>query len=176
MAGLVERMIGAACLQVHTYEEVEADTQATGQAMAVVIISSLCAGIGLLGTFGIGGLIKGTVVALIGWVIWAFLTYIIGTRILPEPQTKADVGELLRTTGFASAPGVVRVLTVVPVLGVLVGIVTFVWMLAAMVVAVRQALDYSSTGRAIGVCLISWVVYVIVSMVLGVLAGLGRAF
>ena len=97
-------------------------------------------------------------IPLVGWYVWAFLTYIIGTRLLPEPQTEADHGELLRTLGFASAPGVLRVFGLVPGLQVPVLAITGIWMLVAGVIAVRQALDYTSTARAIGVCLIGWLV------------------
>jgi len=52
-----------------------------------------------LGAGGLSGFVGGGIAALIGWVIWAFLTYIIGTRLLPEPQTRADVSELMRGCG-----------------------------------------------------------------------------
>jgi hypothetical protein len=95
--------------------------------------------------------------ALVGWFIWAFLTYYIGTRLLPEPQTKADLGELLRTIGFSSSPGVIRVLGFIPFLGVIIMFAASIWMLVAMIIAIRQALDYQSTWRAAGVCLIGWI-------------------
>jgi hypothetical protein len=129
-----------------------------GQAMGVVILSSVAAGIGTINVTGISGLILGTIVALLGWFIWAFLTYYIGTRLLPEPQTKADYGELLRTIGFSSSPGVLRVLAIIPTLGAILNFIIGIWMLVAMVIAVRQALDYDSTWRAVGVCLIGWIV------------------
>jgi len=165
MATFVQRMVGAAKLDVHTYEEVEADTTALGQSLGVVVLSSLAAGVSA--GHGVRGLVVGSVAALLGWFVWAFVTYFIGTKLLPEPQTKSDVGELLRTTGFASSPGILRVFGFVPMLGWLLGIITAVWMLVAMVVAVRQALDYTSTGRAIGVCLIGWLALVLITMVLG---------
>ncbi|MDH3879623.1 MAG: YIP1 family protein, partial [Desulfobacterales bacterium] len=111
-----------------------------------------------IGTAGIKGLVLGTIAALLGWFIWAFLTYFIGTRLLPEPQTKADYGELLRTIGFSSSPGVLRVLGIIPMLGAILNFIIGIWMLVAMVIAVRQALDYKSTWRAVGVCLIGWIV------------------
>lgn len=159
MAGLIDRMIGAARLDAATYEEVEADTNATGQAMAVVLLSSVAAGIGALGHTQGAGVIGAAIAALAGWVIWAGLTYLIGTRLLPEPQTRADFGELLRTIGFSSSPGVLRALAFVPILGWIVAIIASIWMLAAMIVAIRQALDYSSTWRAVAVALIGWIVY-----------------
>jgi len=160
MASFTDRMIRAAKLDVNLYEEVEADKGAMGQAMQVVILSSVAAGIGTIGTTGIKGLVLGTIVALVGWFIWAFLTYFIGTRLLPEPQTKADYGELLRTIGFSSSPGVLRVLGIIPMLGNILNFIVGIWMLVAMVIAVRQALDYKSTWRAVGVCLIGWIVQI----------------
>lgn len=168
MASFSERMIGAAKLDVHTYEEVEADTTAMGQSMWVVVLSSVAAGIG--SGAGIVGLVVGSLAAMIGWFVWAYVTYLIGTKMLPEPQTEADVGQLLRTTGFSASPGLLRAFGVIPGLGLLAVGVANIWMLVSMVVAVRQALDYESTGRAIGVCLIGWLALVLITMVLGVVS------
>lgn len=173
MATFTERMIGAAKLDVATYEEVEADTTATGQAMLVVVLSSVAAGIGALGSMGIVGLLVGTIGALVGWFIWAGLIFIIGTKILPEPQTEADMGQLLRTIGFASSPGILRLLGFIPVLGTMLSFAVAIWMLVATVVATRQALDYKSTGRAVAVCAIGFVVYLVVSVVIASILGLG---
>jgi hypothetical protein len=172
VADLTDRMIRAAKLDIHLYEEVEADKQATRQAMTAVILSSVAAGVGAISSVGVSGLFWGTFAALAGWFIWAFLTYFIGTRILPEPETRSNVGELLRTTGFSSSPGVLRVLGVVPGLGSLVFFVAAVWMLVAMVIAVRQALDYKSTARAVGVCVLGWLVLLVVNLLL---FGISRA-
>jgi hypothetical protein len=124
-----------------------------------------------VGTAGAEGIIWGTAGALLGWLIWAYLTYIIGTKLLPEPQTSATYSELLRTIGFSSAPGIIRVLGVVPMLGALSFIVAAVWMLVAMVIAVRQALDYKSTWRAVGVCIIGWVIQAAILALLLAVAG-----
>ena len=162
MAALTNRMIRAARLDVTLYEEVEADRGATGQAMLVVILVSLATGLGALTSAGGIGLLWGMVAGLLGWVVWAFLTYFIGTRVLPEPQTQADMGQLLRTIGFSSSPGVLRILGLVPGLWTLAILLTSVWMLVAMVIAVRQALDYRSTWRAGGVCILGWIIQGIV--------------
>ena len=176
MSAFIDRMIRAAKLDVNLYEEVEADNSAMGQAMGVVILSSVAAGIGTIGTIGIRGLVLGTMVALVGWFIWAFLTYFIGTRLLPEPQTKADYGELLRTIGFSSSPGVLRVLGIIPMMGGILNFLIGIWMLVAMVIAVRQALDYKSTLRAVVVCFIGWIVQIaIFALFFGLLGGLGGA-
>jgi hypothetical protein len=158
MATIQDRMLRAAKLDVQLYEEVEHDEGATGQATIVVILSALAAGIGSLGVGSLAGLVSTTLAALVGWYVWAFLTYYIGTRLLPEPQTEADYGQLLRTIGFASAPGLIRVVGIIPGLGLFVFAIAGVWMLIAMVIAVRQALDYTNTWRSVGVCLIGWVV------------------
>jgi hypothetical protein len=168
MATLTERMMGAAQLDLKTFEEVEHDATATGQAMMVVVLASVAAGIGNIGYGGMSGIIWGTVVALVAWFIWALLTFLIGTKLMPEPTTKADLAQMLRVLGFAATPGILRVLGIIPLLGWVIGFVIWIWMLIAMVIAVRQALDYSSTGRAVVVCLIGWIVYVVVSMVLAV--------
>ena len=175
MTSLSQRMIGAAKLDVHTYEEVEADTNATGQALMVVVLSSIAQGIGTLTLGGLWGLLAGTVSALVGWFIWAFLVYLIGTKLLPEPNTRSDVPELLRTLGFSASPGLLGVLGLVhPTLGPPIIFTVHIWMLITMVIAVRQALDYESTGRAIQVCLLGWFAR---TAVLGILiaSGCGRA-
>jgi len=158
MASMQNRMIRAAKLDVQLYEEVEADKGAMGQAMGVVVLSGVAAGIGNFANGGPLGTVTATIAALVGWYVWAFVTYFIGTRLLPEPQTRADHGELLRTIGFSSAPGLIRVLGIIPGFTGLVFSVAGIWMLVAMVIAVRQALDYKSTWRAIGVCVIGWVI------------------
>ena len=164
MARIQDRMIRAAKLDAQLYEEVEADRGAMREAMTVVVLSAVAAGIGNFANGGLLGIIGGTIGALVGWYIWAFLTYFIGTRLLPEPDTRADQGELLRTIGFASAPGLIRVLGIVPGLTAFVFAVAGGWMLVAMVIAVRQALDYKSTWRAIGVCVIGFVVQALILM------------
>ena len=167
MADFTARMIRAAKLDANLYEEVEADHGATRQAAAVVIISSIAAGMGALPGGAFSGLIFITLASLLGWVVWALMTYWIGTRLLPEPQTHADLGQMLRTTGFSSSPGVIRILGLVPGLGLMTALVGVIWMLIAMVIAVRQALDYSSTGRAVGVCVIGWIIQLVILFAIG---------
>ena len=116
MRSFGNRMLGAAKFDVEVYEEVESDRTATGQAMFVVILSSLAAGVGTLSQAGAAGILGSVFAALASWFLWAVLTYLIGTRLLPEPQTRADAGELLRTIGFSSAPGMIRVIGIIPAL------------------------------------------------------------
>jgi hypothetical protein len=169
----LQRLIGAMALDVAIYEEVEADRGATTQAFAVVLLSSLAAGVGArgLGENSLPSIAFISIVSLLAWAAWALVTFEIGARILPEPQTEVDVGELLRTIGFASTPGLLRVIGIVPGVTVPVFVVTAIWMLLAMIVAVRQALDYRSTARAVGVCVLGWVLAIGIAVLLGVLFG-----
>lgn len=169
MATLMQRALGAARLDPGTYEDVEHDPSALSQAMTVVVVASVAAGIGSAGyaaDIGLGSLLLGTVLNLVGWFVWAAITYFVGTRLLPTAETEADIGQLLRTTGFSAAPGVLGILGILPAVGGLVLFVASVWQLAAMVIAVRQALDYSSTPRAVGVCLIGFAAYLAIAVVL----------
>ncbi len=154
----LDRILRATRLDWRLYEEVKADPSALRQAMGVVILSGLAGGIGLVRIAGVEGMLIGTIGSLLGWYLWALLTYLLGTKLLPEPQTQADHGELLRTIGFSSAPGLIRILAILPGLNDIVNFIAGAWMLIAMVIAVRQALDYQSTYRAMAVCLISWLI------------------
>jgi hypothetical protein len=172
MASIVDRMIRAAKLDVTLFDEVEKDEGSMNQAMAVVAISSLAAGIGSAGLGGPLGLVFGAVVAVVGWFIWAFLSHFIGTNMLAEPSTRATLNQVMRVTGFAAAPGVIRVFAFIPLLGGLVNLAASLWMLAAFIVAVKHVLDYSSTGRAVAVCILGWLVQIIIFSLFAML-GLG---
>jgi hypothetical protein len=174
MASFVERVVGAARLDARTYEEVEADSTAMGQALAVVAASALAAGVGSISS-GVTGAVAAVVGGIVGWFLWAVVTWFVGTKVLPEAGTSADLGQMLRTIGFSAAPGLLNVLGIVPLVGLVVWLLAAVWQLVAMVVAVRQALDYTSTGRAVLVCLIGWVFYMMVSIGLAVAMGIGSA-
>ena len=175
MTKFKDRIIRAAKLDVKLYEEVEADKGALRQAMGVVVLSSIAAGLGSIERIGFSGILIGTITALISWYVWAYLTYFIGTKLLPEPKTKADHGELLRTVGFSSSPGLIRVLGIIPGLARIVFLVAAIWMLVAMVIAVRQALDYQSTFRAVGVCIIGWIIQALILMLIfSIFGGIGK--
>jgi len=172
MAAIIDRMIRAAKLDVTLYDEVEKDEGSMGQAMTVVVISSVAAGIGSAGILGPLGLIGGAAAALFGWFVWALLSHFIGTTMLAEPATRASLVQVMRVTGFATAPGVIRIFAFIPLFGTLVNLVASLWMLAAFIVAVRQVLNYSSTGRSVAVCLLGWLVQVIIFYLFAVI-GIG---
>jgi hypothetical protein len=167
------RLIGALAIDPLIYEEVEADRSATGQALLVVVLSSLSAGIGAFGwgTASLRGVLFMSGLALVSWATWAVITFEIGTRLMPESKTRADVGQLLRTIGFAAAPGMLRVFGIVPGATLPAFVITAIWMLVAMVVAVRQALDYQSTARAVAVCGLGWALSIGIAVGLQLLFG-----
>ena len=174
MSGFVRRMTRAALLDPDTYEEVEADRSANWQAFTVVLLASLAAGVGSLENNGWSGIGYISVAALVGWLTWAWLTCFIGTRILPRADTVADLGELLRTLGFASSPGVLLAFAAIPPISSYVFPLCGAWMLVSMVIAVRQALDYQGRGgtlRAVAVCAIGFPIYAL--LVAGTLVVLG---
>jgi hypothetical protein len=157
-------MIRAAMLDEQLYEEVEHDQSATRQAMLIVLLGAVAAGIGAL----YGGLISlavGMTAALIGWAVYAFVAYWVGTHIFHGPHTSATWGELLRTLGFANSPRVLLVLLIIPVVGLFIALAVFIWTLVTTVIAIRQALDFS-TGRAIATAVVSWIVLLLVAFVL----------
>ena len=149
---MIDRMLGAARLRVDTYEEVERDRGATGQALLVVILVTIASVVG--GVLGgeevdvVRGLVVGIIRGVASWALWALFTWLIGATILKTEDTEADWGQLARGTGFAQTPGLLNVISFIPVVGGLISLATFVWTFAAMVVAVRQSLDYTSTMRA----------------------------
>lgn len=161
MSTLTNRLIGSAQLSAQSYEEVETDPNASVQAVIVVLVSSLAAAIGT-GIRDLGSTLALLFVAILSWVIWVLLTLVIGTQLLPGENTRADFSQLLRTTGFSSTPGILRVFGLIPVVGHLIFAAATIWMLFSFVVAVRQALDYTSTARALAVCLLGWIIHGVV--------------
>ena len=159
---ITDRMMGAATLDVATYEEVEADTTATGQAAIVVTLAAIASAIGAAGEGGPGiiGMLLGT---LVGWALWSGVTYFIGTKLFGGTATW---GELLRTIGFAQAPGVLLVLAIVPLLGGLVRVAVSIWLLVAGIIAIRQALDVT-TGKAVLTAVIGWLLAIIPAAIIG---------
>ena len=176
---MLDRMIGAARLSVETFEEVEHDRGATIQALVVVIIVAAFSGIGtfLSGDASIlEAVILGAVRGVVGWAVWALVTWIIGATILKGPDTEADWGQLARVTGFAQTPGLLNILIFIPWVGFPIAAAAWVWQFVAMMVGVRQALDYTSTWRAFFVILISFIVvliFVLPVLVLLLLLGSG---
>src|SRR5215213_5186515 len=162
MADLTGRMVGAMQADVKTFTEIEADQNAMGQAVTVIVIAGVASLIGNIFRGGIGAGVIGLVGSLVGYALFSLMVFLIGTKVMPEPATKANFNETFRVVGFAASPGVFNVLAIVPYLGPLVSLLVGLWSLVIAVVAVREVLDYSNTGRAIIVCLIAGVVCIIV--------------
>jgi Yip1-like protein len=166
MASLGERMVGAMKGDVKTFQEIEADPTAMGQAVTVILIGGVAALIGNIWRVGFFFGAMNLVITLIVYALWVLVIVLVGTKLMPEPTTKADFNEGFRVIGFTAAPGVFNVLAIIPFLGPLISFAIAIWMLIIGVIAVREVLDYSNTGRAIIVCLIALVVCWIVSLVI----------
>lgn len=158
---LLARMVGTARLDAQSYEEVEADRSATIPAIGVVVISSLAAAIGV-GSVDLRTIVSMLAGTILGWLIWVLITLFIGTQVLKRPETQTDFGEILRTTGFSTSVGILRILGIVPVVGFPIFVIVNIWMLMTFVIAIRQALDYTSTGRALAVCVLGWLLQAVV--------------
>ena len=152
---LFDRIFRAIKIDVELYEEVERDKSATIQAGLVVVLSSMAAGVGAL-QLGASNFLLAPIFSLISWYVWAYIIYFVGVKLFPEKNTKSNHGELLRTIGFSSAPGLLRVFGITPDLMAVTFIGSAFWMLACMVVGVRAALDYKSLWRALGVVIVAW--------------------
>ena len=176
---MIQRMIGAALFNRHTYEEIEADQGALGQAIGVVLLVTLCGIIGgvigglLVGeAIGLGillGIIEGFVFGVVRWAIWVSVMYLVGGKMLRTGDTETTWSEVGRVVGFAYTPGVLSLFRFVPAIGWLFSLVGFVWQVSAVIVAVRQAMDFQSTGRAIGVVLLSAVIAIIPLIIVGII-------
>jgi hypothetical protein len=165
MASLPERMVGAMKADVKTFQEIEADPTALSQAVTVIVIAGVAALIGNIFRSGIMGGILSLILSLIGYALFAFLIVLIGTKLMPEPSTKADFQEGFRVLGFTASPGVFNVLAIIPFLGPLISFIISIWMLVIGVIATREVLDYSNTARAVIVCIIAWLIYLFVVFV-----------
>ena len=153
----LNRIYRAIKIDADLYEEVEKDKSATLQAGLVVVLSSLAAGVGAI-NLGASNFLLAPIMSLVSWYVWAYIIYFVGVKLFPEKNTKTNHGELLRTIGFSSAPGIIRVFGFTPELMTVTFIGSSFWMLACMVVGVRQALDYKSLWKAFGVVVVSWLV------------------
>jgi len=164
---MISRMLRASMLDAHVYEEVESDSSAIVQAVLIVVVVAVARGVATLSvTDNILGIAFGIIAGLLSWAVWAFITYMVGTKLLKTGDTESSWGELARVTGFAQSPGILFLIAVVPVVGTWILPVVSLWQLAAMVVGIRQALDYTSTFRAVGVVLIGFVAVIPLQLIL----------
>ena len=155
-----QRLKKAIFLDVAFYEEVEKDKRFNDQAMITVVLVSVVQGFMIAG-FAPIALVQGILGSLIRFLIWAFFISFVGTRILPEPETESNTGELIRTLGFAYAPGLLVVFKIFPIISSFIDPVVTILQLAAMTIAVRQALDFNSTVRAVGVCIVAFILMIV---------------
>jgi hypothetical protein len=172
-----DRIVGAMKLDPSAFEDVERDPTAIGQSVGVIALAAVAAGIGNIYYGGLTGIVSGAFMSVISFLIWSLIIWLVGTKVLPEPATKADYPETFRVLGFAAAPGLASVITIIPLLGWLLMFVIWLWQIAAMVIAVRQVLDFSTTGKAIVVVIIGFIINIVLTMlIIGPLIGMRALF
>lgn len=176
-----DRIVGAMKLDANTFEDIERDPTAMGQAIGVIALAAVSAGIGNVWYGGLTGIVFGIITSLIGYLLWAVVVWLVGTKLMPDPATKADFPETFRVVAFAAAPGLLGIVTIIPLLGWLLMFLIWIWSIAAMVIAVRQVLDYTDTFKAVIVVIIGFVANLIVwgtltmmSLGAAMLGGMGR--
>jgi hypothetical protein len=169
MASFGERVVGAMSLKASTFQEVEHDTTAMGQAVGVIVLAAVSTGLGNVWYGGVSGILSGIVMSLIGYAVWSLVVWLVGTKVMPDPATKADFPETFRTIGFAAAPGILGIVTIIPIIGWLLLFVLWLWQIAAMVIAVREVLDYTDTVKAVIVVVIGWIIQFVVTLILGMM-------
>jgi hypothetical protein len=165
----ISRLIRALLLDINLYEEVEHDKSSIWQSMVVVLLASLAGRLYIYNLGGVKGLIVGTVLTLAGWIVMSFLIYLVGTKLFPGTDTKTNIGKILRVLGFAGAPGIFLLVALLPVINNfawVVILIIWVWRLVAMIIAIKQALDFKNTWSAIWVCVIGLIAYMLVYIIL----------
>jgi hypothetical protein len=162
MASFGERVVGAMRLDANTFEEIERDPTAMGQAAGVIVLAAVSMGVGNLFWGGMSGIVFRIIIGLIAYVCWAVIVWIVGTKVMPDPNTKADFAETFRVIAFAASPGVLGIITIIPILGWLLSFILWLWQFVAMIVAVKAVLDYNDYLKPIVVVIIGWIVYAVV--------------
>jgi Yip1 domain len=161
-----ERVVGAMKLDPNAFEDVERDPTAIGQSVGVIVLAAVAAGIGNVFRGGLTGIVYGACLSVVGFLVWSLIVWVIGTKVMPEPATKADYAETFRVLGFSAAPGLASVITIIPILGYLLMLLIWLWQIAAMIIAVKAVLDYSTLGKAIIVVVIGWIVNFVLTMII----------
>lgn len=172
-SSLTDRMMRAIKGDVNLFEEVERDESATQQAATVVgivaVLSAVGSAVGAAFFPAVAArpnpivtFIVTLVLAFVGWIVWSYITYFVGTRFFGGTATP---GELLRTIGFAQTPQVLSILSFIPLVGGLIAFAASIWALWLGIVAIRQALDFD-TGKAVLTAIIGFIAYLIVVFVI----------
>jgi hypothetical protein len=157
----LNRFLGAALLDVKLYQEVAAEPRFLNQAWITVLIYAMLAAWGSFGRAGAVGSNIGMITAVIGWYVWAFSTYFCATRWFRETSAEVERGDrktVIRVMGFACAPGAIRILGLLPGMGILVFVGATIWMIVAATIALKVAFNFESTARAAGACIIGWII------------------
>ena len=160
-----ERVVGALKLDANTFEDIERDTTAMGQAVGIISLAAAASSLGSIWTLGFGRIIFAILISICGYLLWALIVWLVGTKLMPDPATSADFPETFRVVAFAASPGLIGVVSIIPFIGTFIAFlltpIIWLWSMAAMVIAARQVLDYTDTFKAVIVVLIGFVVYLV---------------
>lgn len=160
-----ERVVGALKLDANTFEDIERDTTAMGQAVGIIALAAVASSLGSIWHLGFGRILFAVLISICAYLLWAVLVWVVGTKVMPDPGTSADFPETFRVIAFAAAPGLFGAISIIPILGTIIAWlltpIIWVWSMAAMVIATRQVLDYTETFKAVIVVLIGFVVYLV---------------
>jgi branched-subunit amino acid transport protein len=164
-----DRVVGTMKLDANTFEDIERDPTAMGQAVGVIVLAAVSFGIGNIFYGGMTGIVFGIISSIVGYAFWAIVVWLVGTKLMPDPATKADLPEAFRVIAFAAAPGVLGAITIIPLLGYALQFLLWIWSIAAMVVAVKAVLDYTDTFKAVIVVLIGFCVFWVIRITLAMM-------
>ena len=153
-----KKMLRASLLRSELYKEVGRDKGSIRGVVLVILICGICDGIGFIGIRGAEVILPAILSRYIGWFLLCAVIYLVGVKMF---EHTSDMGEIMRVTGFANSPGVLAVLGIIPVAGNFIRAVSFLWMIAAYIVAVRQSLD-CSTARSIFIVIQGFIIFLIV--------------
>ncbi|HYO29780.1 MAG TPA: YIP1 family protein [Thermomicrobiales bacterium] len=168
---LIDRMIGVARLDPQTYRDIEHDTDATPQALVVVVLAVIAAAIGAIGgEGGQAGIVAQALMAVINWIVFSLVAFYVGSALFATAQTEVTLGQVLRLVGFAQAPKLLGALAFIPLLGWIAGLAASIWFIIAAVFALREAFDFQ-TDRAIGTAVVSGLVMFVVAFAVALVLG-----
>ncbi len=102
--------------------------------------------------------------AILTWFIWAILIYVLGVKIFPDKQTKVSFKKVLTAVGFAHAPGLLRFFAVTPELMIPIIFITQFWIFAALIISIRQILNFKSNLKSFGIVFLSFLIIVFMSI------------
>jgi hypothetical protein len=175
---VINRIFRVFRLDATVFREIAEDKGAMSQAAIVVVVVFFLSAIGsAIGAAiaGSGAILSFFVTLLMGvlisWLLWAVLTYFVGTLLF---KGKTDIPEMMRVLGFASAPNILGIFSAIPCVGWIAALAGGILALVAGVIGIREAMEFD-TGKAVITVLIAWVISFVITLIIGMIVGVGAA-